>query len=255
MPTATLAVQSTVDKTLLGVTTSATQVIRSIGSTVGTAVVGSIVTKGYAEDLSANAPAQAPGRLVSALENPQALVSDAAREALVRAASAFPGGAQLVQEVIQTARQALSASIHEGFVFMLFAVGLSIAAALLMKNIRLEEPSTVPAEHEEPARDLTVIPPLANALRRDAARDSRDEDIAATLTSVKDADTASEREGAAAALQDLADRIESGNGDYPQLTRAAAEQALGHGDDERERALYVSRTIVRPLAERFGRAG
>jgi EmrB/QacA subfamily drug resistance transporter len=255
MPTATLAVQSTVDKTLLGVATSATQFIRSIGSTVGTAVVGSIVTKGYAEDLAANAPAQAPGRLVSALENPQALVSDAAREALVRVASAFPGGAQLVQEVIQTARQALSASIHEGFVFMLFAVGLSIAAALLMKNIRLEEPSTVPAEHEEPARDLTVIPPLANALRRDAARDSRDEDIAATLTSVKDADTASEREGAAAALQDLADRIESGNGDYPQLTRAAAEQALGHGDDERERALYVSRTIVRPLAERFGRAG
>src|SRR5215204_1652663 len=87
MPTATLAVQSTVDRTMLGVATSSTQFIRSIGSTVGTAVVGSIVTKGYAENLADNAPSQAPGRLVSALENPQALVSEDARQALVRAAS------------------------------------------------------------------------------------------------------------------------------------------------------------------------
>ncbi|MCA1738081.1 MAG: DHA2 family efflux MFS transporter permease subunit, partial [Actinobacteria bacterium] len=48
MPTATLAVQSTVDKKIIGVATSATQFIRSLGSTVGTAVIGSIVTSGYA---------------------------------------------------------------------------------------------------------------------------------------------------------------------------------------------------------------
>jgi EmrB/QacA subfamily drug resistance transporter len=256
MPTATLAVQSTVDKTLLGVATSATQFIRSIGSTVGTAVVGSIVTKGYAEDLAANAPAQAPGRLVSALENPQALVSDAAREALVRAASAFPGGAQLVREVIQTARQALSDSIHDGFVFILLAVGLSIAAALVMKNVRLEEkPSTVPVEQGEPVYDAALIPTLADALRRDATRGSGDEALAALLTSVQDATTPSERRGAAVALQGLADRIESGNGDYQQLIRAAADLANGRGDDERERALYVSRAIIRPLAESYSRSG
>ena len=44
MPTATLAVQSTVEKSLLGVATSATQFIRSLGSTIGTAVIGSLVT-------------------------------------------------------------------------------------------------------------------------------------------------------------------------------------------------------------------
>src|SRR5919112_1606792 len=49
MPTATLAVQSTVSKEIIGVATSATQFIRSLGSTVGTAVIGSIVTKGYAD--------------------------------------------------------------------------------------------------------------------------------------------------------------------------------------------------------------
>jgi EmrB/QacA subfamily drug resistance transporter len=71
MPTANLAVQSTVERGLLGVATSVTQFIRSIGSTVGTAVIGSIVTKGYTEGLVANAPPQAPQRLVSALENPR----------------------------------------------------------------------------------------------------------------------------------------------------------------------------------------
>lgn len=132
MPTVNLAVQGTVDRRILGVATSATQFVRS----VGTAVIGSIVTKGYAEGLVANAPPQAPQRLVSALENPQALVSQGAREALTRAASAFPGGEAMVGQVIQTGRESLSNSIHNGFVFMLFASGLAIIAVLLMKNIR-----------------------------------------------------------------------------------------------------------------------
>jgi EmrB/QacA subfamily drug resistance transporter len=131
MPTSNLAVQSTVERGLLGVATSATQFIRSVGATVGTAVIGSIVTKGYVEGLVANAPPQAPQRLVSALENPDALVSEGAREALTRAASALPGGEALVGQLIQTARESLSSAIHDGFVVILFACGLAIIAACL----------------------------------------------------------------------------------------------------------------------------
>jgi len=247
MPTATLAVQSTVERTMLGVATSATQFIRSIGSTVGTAVVGSIVTKGYAENLADNAPAQAPGRLVSALENPQALVSEDARQALVRAASAYPGGEQLVAQVIQTAREALSSSIHDGFVFTLVAVGCAIAAALLMKNIRLEEPSVETAE--QGGQDAAVISNLADALRRDAAGNTADEAIATLLVSVNGTASLPRREGAAAALLSLAERIESGDESYPNLIRTAAGLANGRGGDERERAVHASRTIIRPLAE------
>ncbi|MDQ4063555.1 MAG: hypothetical protein M3122_06635 [Actinomycetota bacterium] len=102
-------------------------------------MIGSLITKGYAEDLAANAPAQAPGRLISALENPQALVSDEAHDSLTNVASAIPGREEVVDEVIGVARQSLSGSIHEGFVFVLFAVLASIAAALLMKDVRLRE--------------------------------------------------------------------------------------------------------------------
>jgi hypothetical protein len=247
MPTATLAVQSTVDRAMLGVATSATQFIRSIGSTVGTAVVGSIVTKGYAENLADNAPAQAPGRLVSALENPQALVSEDARQALVRAAYAYPGGEQLVNRVIETARETLSSSIHDGFVFTLVSVGCAIAAALLMKNIRLEEKPLA----ERPASDTGLVRELAHALRRDAAKNPADEDFAALLASMNGATTPSERKVTAAALLGLASRIESGGARYPNLTRAAAALANGHDADERERAVRASKTIIRPLAESF----
>ncbi len=44
----------------------------------------------------------------------------------------------------------------------------------------------------------------------------------------------------------VADRLESGNGDYPPLVRAAA----GLSGDERERAAHASQTVTRPLAAR-----
>jgi hypothetical protein len=243
-------VQSTVDRRMLGVATSATQFIRSIGSTVGTAVVGSIVTRGYAEGLAKNAPPQAPGPLVSALENPQALVSEQARDALRQAASVFPGGEQLVAQAIQGAREALSNSIHDGFVFTLVAVWGAVGAALLVKNIRLEEkPSVETAERGAPDRDAAVISNLADALRRDAAGSTTDEAIAELLVSVDGATSLPRREGAAAALLSLADRIESGNEGYPTLIQTAAGLANGRGGDERERAVHASRTIIRPLAE------
>jgi MFS family permease len=154
MPTATLAVQNTVKKSMLGVATSATQFIRSLGSTVGTAVIGSIVTKGYAEDLAASAPAQAPDSLVSALENPQALVSDEARDALTSTASTFPGGEQAADQIIEVARQSLSGSIHQGFVFVLFSVLAAIAAAFMMKDVRLSEKNDATESTGEMAGEL-----------------------------------------------------------------------------------------------------
>jgi len=222
---------------------------------VGTAVIGSIVTKGYAEGLAANAPPQASDRLVSALENPQALVSEGARQALTRAASAFPGGEQLVAQMIQTARESLSNSIHEGFVFVLFAVGCAIGAALLMKNIRLEEVKpTEPEEQGAPDNDTAFVPDLAGALRRDA-KGSGDEAYATLLDSIGAGTDPAGRRGAAIALSGLADRIESSNGRYPNLIRVAAGLANGSDGDEHERAVYVSKNIIRPLAESFRRAG
>ena len=241
MPTATLAVQNSVEKRLLGVATSSTQFVRSVGSTVGTAAIGSIVTKGYADKLDANAPEQAPGRLVTALENPQALVSEGARQALERAASAFPGGEQIVAQVVQTARGALSDSIHDGFVLTLVCTLAAVGVSLAMKNIRLEAPA---APDEEGAAQASPIPGLAEALHRDAAGDPEDERLAALLAP----NGGDGNGGRAEALLGLAERIESRDGSYPNLVSAAAALANGRDGDERERAVHASRTVIRPLA-------
>jgi hypothetical protein len=248
MPTATLAVQSTVEKSLLGVATSATQFIRSLGSTVGTAVIGSLVASGYADYLKDNAPPQAPGPMISALQDPNALVSEEARDALDRVASAFPGGEQLVNQILQVAREGLSNSIHDGFVFTLVAIAFAIAAALLMKNIRLEGPAV--KTPEEGTSDSALAATLAGALEKDA-RSDEDRDLARFLRSANlSADRTPEE---VTALRGIADRIEGGNGDYPALLSAAAGLSNGHEGSERERAVHASRTAIRPLAARNGR--
>ena len=210
MPTATLAVQSTVEKSLLGVATSATQFIRSLGSTVGTAVIGSLVTSGYADYLKDSAPPQAAGRLINALQDPNALVSEQARNALDRVASAFPGGEQLVDQILQVSREGLSDSLHDGFVFTLVAVSAAIVAALLMKNIRLggqeqDAPSVAAPGHTTQDRLVTGI-----------------------------------------TLGYLARRIESANGDSRSLISAAFKLVPGAEGSERERAQLAVDQVLRP---------
>jgi len=239
-----------VDRRLLGVATSATQFIRSIGSTVGTAVVGSLVTSGYARDLRADAPPQAPDRLVSALENPQALVSDEARESLFRTVSAFTGGEQVLNGVLSAARGALSGAIHAGFVLILCTTAAAIAAALLMKNLKLEDPAAVAAPEEAaPTVDPAFTAALAAALEADATG-YEDRALARFLRSVETSLSARPNPEEAAALRGVADRIEFGNGDYPALVRAAADLSDGQAGDERERASHASKTVIRPLAAR-----
>ena len=212
MPSATLAVQSTVEKRLLGVATSATQFIRSLGSTVGTAVIGSLVTSGYADYLVNNAPPQAPGRLIDALKDPNALVSDQARNSLDRVASAFPGGEQLVEQILQVSREGLSDSLHNGFVFTLVAVSAAIVAALLMKNIRLGE-------------EGNEVAPVA------APGPARQDGLVAGIT-----------------LEYLARRIEGANGDSPNLISAALKLVPDTEGSERDRAQLAVDRVLRPLA-------
>jgi hypothetical protein len=250
MPTATLAVQSTVDRRLLGVATSATQFIRSIGSTVGTAVVGSLVTSGYARDLRADAPQQAPGRLVSAPENPQAPVSEEARDALSRAVYGFPGGERALDGVLSAARGALSGAIHAGLVLILCTTAAAIAATLLMKNLKLEDrAAATPPDDAAPDTDSALAATLAVALEADATGDE-DHALARFLRSAETSPSARPNPKEAAALRGVADRIESGNAGYPALIGAAADLSGCHDGDERERAAYASKTVIRPLAAR-----
>jgi hypothetical protein len=70
MPVTTLAVQAAVDRLLLGVATSATTFIRTIGAAVGTALIGTLVASSYVGHLSASAPAGVPEQAITTLHSP-----------------------------------------------------------------------------------------------------------------------------------------------------------------------------------------
>ena len=106
------------------------------------------------------------------------------------------------------------------------------------------------------AREGEVIAArLADAVRRDDTGDFRDEALIDLLDSVRVAGGSFDRLKLATILVGLARRIESSGAAYPHLIRSAAELAEGRGGSEHERALNVSETIIRPLADEYARGG
>ena len=144
MPVTTLAVQSAVEPSQLGVATSSTQFIRSIGSTVGSALIGTLVTSGYVSQLAANAPAGLPDQAISALNSPNALVSPAALAQLALLMASLPNGAALMQATLEVARVGLASAIQGGYVFTLVATVLALACCFVIGNIRLSESPAAP---------------------------------------------------------------------------------------------------------------
>jgi hypothetical protein len=114
-----------------------------------------------------------------------------------------------------------------------------------MKNLKLKNPAAAtPPDDAAPDTDPALAATLAVALEADATGDE-DRTLARFLRSVETSARPNPEE--AAALRGVADRIESGNAGYPALVRVAAELSGGHDGDERERAAYTSKTIIRPL--------
>lgn len=135
LPNSTLAVQTAVDHHHVGVATSATQFIRSIGATVGTALMGTIVTAGYARAFAANVPQDATPEVLHAIKNPDALVSPEALRLLTQATAALPNGDQLLRALLDTARHALAIGIHDGFWMLTIVSALGIAAAFMIPHL------------------------------------------------------------------------------------------------------------------------
>ena len=92
---------------------------------------------------------------------------------------------------------------------------------------------------------------LADAVQKDDTGDFRDEALIELLDSVRGAGESFDRLKLATILIGLARRIEASGVDYPNLIRTAAELAENRGGSEHERALHVSKTIIRPLADAY----
>lgn len=144
MQTFTLIVQNSVEHRDMGIATAATQLFRSIGGTVGIALLGTVMTQGLRDEIPRRLPADALAQLATAGSG--------------QGAGALLDPAQLAQlpaPIVAAVRDALAAAIHSVFVAALPLVAVALIAVLLLREIPLRRHTRYQAA-EEAGRELLL---------------------------------------------------------------------------------------------------
>ncbi len=130
----TIVVQNAFPLRQMGEVTASLQFFRNIGSTLGVAILGSLMTSRFSTVFYAKLPADVtaavPKQQLAQLDNPQLLLSPDAVAQIKQSFTAMGGqGDQLFNQVILTVRSALAVAITDlyviGMVFMLLALAVT----------------------------------------------------------------------------------------------------------------------------------
>lgn len=163
MPIFTLTVQNAVDQKYLGVASASSQFVRSLGGTVGVAVMSTVMTHrmaGKMAELSAGAPVNTTnipadvGQKLAALQNPQVLLDS---EKLSAIRNSLPAQYQTIfTGLLDRLREALSYSLSGVFLTGAIVVAAAIVLTFFLKEIPLRsgvkpnQPSEDEAGYAEP---------------------------------------------------------------------------------------------------------
>jgi EmrB/QacA subfamily drug resistance transporter len=148
MPTFTLAVQNAFPLEQIGAVTAAVQFFRSIGSTIGVAVMGTMLTNVLATQLQIALPADLTQTIPAndaALLNPQALASPEAAQALQARFAGLPNGDQLFAELMGAMREALAIAMHDVFLTSAFVAAIAVVISLMLREAPLQRRSRAAA--------------------------------------------------------------------------------------------------------------
>ncbi|MCH6555397.1 MAG: MFS transporter [Chloroflexi bacterium] len=158
LPLFMLAVQNAVPHRVMGVATSTMQFLRSVGGTMGVAIMGSLINSTLSSELAANTPRQvtenAPPALLERIRNPQFLLSP---EQLIAVRSAFeqlgPQGTQLFEASIGAVRASLATAIGDAFWVAVFVMVVSVLVGAFLKEVPLR------GAHDLESEPLPATPP------------------------------------------------------------------------------------------------
>lgn len=173
----TIVVQNAFPLRQMGEVTASLQFFRNIGSTLGVAILGSLMTNRFStvfhQNLPADVTAVVPKQQLAQLDNPQLLLSPDAVTQIKQSFAAFGGqGDHLFNQVILTVRSALAVAITDlyviGMVFMLLALAVTFfLTEVPLRRTLAEGAAGVMAEGapvavesdsvEEPAGSLTSV--------------------------------------------------------------------------------------------------
>jgi hypothetical protein len=179
MPLFMLAVQNVVPYRVMGVSTSTIQFLRSVGGTMGVAVMFSLIQSQYHDGLRANVPqaVQANPQLTSAIKDPQFLLNEDASNRIEQAFMALPqGGAELFQQTIHGVKVSLAGGISDAFFISVFVMLAAVVIGAFMKEVPLRKVHFVGSDGEfasqatdfggapsTPGAAPALAPPIAGA--------------------------------------------------------------------------------------------
>ncbi|MGG3800515.1 MDR family MFS transporter [Metabacillus fastidiosus] len=159
----TLTVQNAVEQRLLGVATATTQLFRSLGGTVGVAIMGTVLNNRMSDKMgeslqgiseqTANLPAEMQGKL-QALQNPQLLLD---HEKLNMIHNSLPEQiAPLFKEMVTLLQGALSFALSGVFMTAAFIMVAAVVLTLFLKEIPLRS-AQEPKKEEEINKDKKAL--------------------------------------------------------------------------------------------------
>lgn len=141
MPLFTIAVQNAVSNSQLGVATSVTAFLRSVGGAVGLALLGSVMNNKFAAELVSSVPdkiiSALPPQLASMADSPQALVNPATQNQLrdILGPSGF-------DQLLYGLRQALTSGVTEAFLIASIFILIGLVVTAFIKEIPLHKGGT-----------------------------------------------------------------------------------------------------------------
>jgi EmrB/QacA subfamily drug resistance transporter len=136
MITSMIAVQHGVERSQLGIATSTAQFFRSIGSAIGVAVMGTVMTQRLNQQIALGPAVDGLRQLA---EKPDALLQSTARAGL-------PPG------LVHTFQQMLGNSLHYAFIVGTVICAAAVLTSFLMPSLRLVNPASAPL------RDVPELP-------------------------------------------------------------------------------------------------
>jgi MFS family permease len=135
-PVYTLAVQNAAPREHMGSATASTQFFRSIGSTMGVAIFGSLLLEIYNRDFNQGVPPGTPAIALKPFSNPLMLAQ--IRPQLEAGFGRYPGGLQLLKVLLANVRLALVRGIHEIFFVGAIIMCCAVVLNLFLKEVRLK---------------------------------------------------------------------------------------------------------------------
>jgi EmrB/QacA subfamily drug resistance transporter len=138
------AVQSALPRAFLGVASSQVQFWRQIGGTIGTAVLGSVLSQRLPVHIqeqvaSLHLPQEATRLVTSSGTNPQTLFDPAQIAASRAGATRALGsqGAAIFDQVLHAVRTALASTLHEVFLYGAAVLVIALVASVFLKDVPL----------------------------------------------------------------------------------------------------------------------